>query len=82
MKMIDYTKAGYISVIQFVMCAWFGPSMLMAFISGLLTTFVLYLFSDDIEFNDSSDEQGNEDSENDEENSEEIAKTREELKNK
>ena len=78
MRMIDYTKAGYISVIQFVMCAWYGPSMLMAFISGLLTTFVLYLFSDDIEFNDSSDEQGNEDSENDEE----TAKTREELKNK
>jgi hypothetical protein len=78
MRMIDYTKAGYISVIQFVMCAWFGPSMLMAFISGLLTTFVLYLFSDDIEFNDSSDKQGNKDTENDEE----TAKTREELKNK
>lgn len=81
MKMIDYTKAGYISVIQFVMCAWFGPSMLMAFISGLLTTFVLYLFSDDIEFNDSSDEQDNEDNE-DSENIEETTKTREELKNK
>lgn len=79
--MIDYTKAGYISVIQFVMCAWFGPSMLMAFISGLLTTFVLYLFSDDIEFNDSSDEQDNEDNE-DSENIEETTKTREELKNK
>lgn len=78
MRMIDYTKAGYISVIQFVMCAWFGPSMLMAFISGLLTTFVLYLFSDDIKFNDSSDEQDNKDTENDEE----TAKTREELKNK
>ena len=72
MKMIDYTKAGYISVIQFVMGAWFGPSILMALISGLLTAFVLYLFSDDIEFNDSSDEQDNE----------ETAKTREELKNK
>ena len=82
MKMIDYTKAGYISAIQFVMGAWFGPSILMALISGLLTAFVLYLFSDDIEFNDSSDEQDNEDSENDEENSEEIAKTREDLKNK
>lgn len=78
MRMIDYTKAGYISAIQFVMGAWFGPSILMALISGLLTAFVLYLFSDDIEFNDSSDEQDNEDSEN----SEETTKTREELKDK
>lgn len=78
MRMIDYTKAGYISVIQFVMCAWFGPSMLMAFISSLLTSFVLYLFSDDIKVDNSSDEQDNKDTENDEE----TAKTREELKNK
>lgn len=76
--MIDYTKAGYISAIQFVMGAWFGPSILMALISGLLTAFVLYLFSDDIEFNESSDERDNEDSEN----GEETTKTREELKNK
>lgn len=62
MRMIDYTKAGYISAIQFVMGAWFGPSLIMALISGLLTAFVLYCFSDDIEFNDSSDEQANEDS--------------------
>lgn len=78
MRMIDYTKAGYISVIQFVMGAWFGPSLIMALISGLLTAFVLYCFSDDIEFNDSSDEQANEDSEN----NEETVKTREELKSK
>lgn len=78
MRMIDYTKAGYISVIQFVMGAWFGPSLIMALISGLLTAFVLYCFSDDIEFNDSSDEQANEYSEN----NEETVKTREELKSK
>lgn len=78
MRMIDYTKAGYISAIQFVMGAWFGLSPIMALISGLLTAFVLYCFSDDIEFNDSSDEQDNEYSENDEE----TVKTREELKNK
>ena len=82
MRMIDYTKAGYISAIQFVMGAWFGPSILMALISGLLTAFVLYLFSDDIKFDNSSDEQNNKDTENDEENSEETTKTREELKNK
>lgn len=78
MRMIDYTKAGYISAIQFVMGAWFGPSILMALISGLLTAFVLYLFSDDIKVDNSSDEQDNKDTENDEE----TAKTREELKNK
>lgn len=78
MRMIDYTKAGYISVIQFVMGAWFGPSLIMALISGLLTAFVLYCFSDDIEFNDSSDEQANKYSEN----NEETIKTREELKSK
>lgn len=78
MRMIDYTKAGYISAIQYVMAAWLGPSILTALISSLLTTFVLYLFSDDIKFNDSSDEQDNKDTENDEE----TTKTREELKNK
>lgn len=78
MKMIDYTKAAYISAIQFVMGAWFGPSILTALISSLLTSFVLYLFSDDIKVDNSSDEQDNKDTENDEE----TAKTREELKNK
>lgn len=78
MKMINYTTAGYISAIQFVMGAWFGPSILMALISGVLTSFVLYCFSDDIKFDNPSDEQDNEDTENDEE----TAKTREELKNK
>lgn len=78
MRMINFTTAGYISVIQFVIGSWFGPSILMALISGLLTSFVLYCFSDDIEFDNSSDEQDNEDAKNDEE----TAKTREELRNK
>ena len=78
MRMIDYTKAGYISAIQFVMGAWFGYSILMAIISGVLTCFILNCFGTDIEFDNSSNEQDNEDVENDKE----TAKTREELRNK
>ena len=78
MRMIKTSTAGYISVIQFVMGALFGSSMLMATISGVLTFFVLNCFGTDIEFDNSSNEQENEDVENDKE----TAKTREELKNK
>lgn len=78
MRMIKTSTAGYISVIQFVMGAWFGSSMLMAIISGVLTFFVLNCFGADIEVDNSSDEQSNEDAENDKE----TAKTREELRNK
>ena len=76
--MIDYTKAGYISAIQFVMGAWFGYSILMAIISGVLTCFILNCFGTDIEFDNSSNEQDNVDTKNDKE----TAKTREELRNK
>lgn len=78
MRMIKTSTAGYISVIQFVMGALFGSSMLMATISGVLTFFVLNCFGTDIEFDNSSNEQDNEDAENDKE----TAKTREELRNK
>ena len=78
MRMIKTSTAGYISVIQFVMGALFGSSMLMATISGVLTFFVLNCFGTDIEFDTPSDEQDNEDVENDKE----TAKTREELRNK
>lgn len=78
MRMIKTSTAGYISVIQFVMGAWFGSSMLMAIISGVLTFFVLNCFGADIEFDNSSDEQDNEDAKN----GKEVAKTREELRNK
>ena len=76
--MIKTSTAGYISVIQFVMGAWFGYSILMAIISGVLTCFILNCFGTDIEFDNSSNEHDNEDVENDKE----TAKTREELKNK
>lgn len=78
MRMIKTSTAGYISVIQFVMGALFGSSMLMATISGVLTFFVLNCFGTDIEFDNSSNGQDNEDVENDKE----TTKTREELKNK
>lgn len=78
MRMIKTSTAGYISVIQFVMGAWFGYSILMAIISGVLTCFVLNCFGADIEVDNSSNEQSNEDAENDKE----TAKTREELRNK
>jgi uncharacterized membrane protein len=78
MRMIKTSTAGYISVIQFVMGAWFGYSMLMAIISGVLTWFVLNCFGVDIELDNSSTEQDNVDTEN----NKETAKTREELKNK
>lgn len=78
MRMIKTSTAGYISVIQFVMGALFGSSMLMATISGVLTFFVLNCFGTDIEFDNSSNEQENADTKN----SEETTKTREELKNK
>lgn len=76
--MIKTSTAGYISVIQFVMGAWFGYSILMAIISGVLTCFILNCFGTDIEFDNSSNEQDNVDTKNDKE----IAKTREELRNK
>lgn len=76
--MIKTSTAGYISVIQFVMGALFGSSMLMATISGVLTFFVLNCFGTDIEFDNSSNEQDNADVENDKE----TTKTREELRNK
>lgn len=78
MRMIKTSTAGYISVIQFVMGAWFGYSILMAIISGVLTCFVLNCFGTDIEFDNSSNEQENADTKNDKE----TAKTREELRNK
>lgn len=78
MRMIKTSTAGYISVIQFVMGALFGSSMLMATISGVLTFFVLNCFGTDIEFDNSSNGQDNEDVENDKE----TTKTREELRNK
>ena len=78
MRMIKTSTAGYISVIQFVMGAWFGYSILMAIISGVLTCFILNCFGTDIEFDNSSNEQDNVDTKNDKE----IAKTREELRNK
>lgn len=76
--MIKTSTAGYISVIQFVMGAWFGSSMLMATISGVLTFFVLNCFGTDIEFDNSSNEQENADTKN----GKETTKTREELRNK
>ena len=78
MRMIKTSTAGYISVIQFVMGAWFGYSMLMAIISGVLTFFILDCFGTDIEFDKSANEQDNVDTKNDKE----TAKTREELRNK
>lgn len=78
MRMIKTSTAGYISVIQFVMGALFGSSMLMATISGVLTFFVLNCFGTDIEFDNSSNEQDNADTKNDKE----TTKTREELRNK
>ncbi len=76
--MIKTSTAGYISVIQFVMGAWFGYSILMAIISGVLTCFVLNFFGTDIEFDNSSNEQENADTKN----GKETTKTREELRNK
>lgn len=76
--MIKTSTAGYISVIQFVMGALFGSSMLMATISGVLTFFVLNCFGTDIEFDNSSNEQENADTKN----GKETTKTREELRNK
>ena len=76
--MIKSSTVGYISVIQSVMGAWFGYSILMAIISGVLTCFVLNCFGTDIEFDNSSNEQDNVDTKNDKE----TAKTREELRNK
>lgn len=78
MRMIKTSTAGYISVIQFVMGALFGSSMLMAIISGVLTFFVLNCFGTDIEFDNSSNEQENADTKN----GKETTKTREELRNK
>ena len=78
MIMIKTSTAGYISVIQFVMGAWFGYSILMAIISGVLTCFVLNCFGTDIEFDNSSNEQENADTKN----GKETTKTREELRNK
>ena len=78
MRMIKTSTAGYISVIQFVMGAWFGYSLLMAIISGVLTCFVLNCFGTDIEFDNSSNEQENADTKN----GKETTKTREELRNK
>ena len=78
MRMIKTSTAGYISVIQFVMGAWFGYSILMAIISGVLTCFVLNCFGTDIEFDNSSNEQENADTKN----GKETTKTREELRNK
>lgn len=78
MRMIKTSTAGYISVIQFVMGAWFGYSILMAIISGVLTCFVLNFFGTDIEFDNSSNEQENADTKN----GKETTKTREELRNK
>lgn len=76
--MIKTSTAGYISVIQFVMGAWFGYSILMAIISGVLTCFVLNCFGTDIEFDNSSNGQENADTKN----GKETTKTREELRNK
>lgn len=76
--MIKTSTAGYISVIQFVMGAWFGYSILMAIISGVLTCFVLNCFGTDIEFDNSLNEQENADTKN----GKETTKTREELRNK
>ena len=76
--MIKTSTAGYISVIQFVMGALFGSSMLMATISGVLTFFVLNCFGTDIEFDNSPNEQENADTKN----GKETTKTREELRNK
>lgn len=78
MRMIKTSTAGYISVIQFVMGAWFGYSILMAIISGVLTCFVLNCFGTDIEFDNSLNEQENADTKN----GKETTKTREELRNK
>ena len=78
MRMIKTSTAGYISVIQFVIGAWFGYSILMAIISGVLTCFVLNCFGTDIEFDNSSNEQENADTKN----GKETTKTREELRNK
>lgn len=78
MRMIKTSTAGYISVIQFVMGALFGSSMLMATISGVLTFFVLNCFGTDIEFDNSPNEQENADTKN----GKETTKTREELRNK
>ena len=78
MRMIKTSTAGYISVIQFVMGAWFGYSILMAIISGVLTCFVLNCFGTDIEFDNSSNEQENADTKN----GKETTKTREELRNR
>ena len=78
MRMIKTSTAGYISVIQFVIGAWFGYSILMAIISGVLTCFVLNFFGTDIEFDNSSNEQENADTKN----GKETTKTREELRNK
>ena len=82
MRMIKTSTAGYISVIQFVMGAWFGYSILMAIISGVLTCFVLNCFGTDIEFDNSSNEQENTDTKNGKETTKETTKTREELRNK
>ena len=76
MRMIKTSTAGYISVIQFMIGACFGFSMIMAVIAGVVTSLVLYYFGVDIELENSLDEQGNKE----DENGGEPAKTREELK--
>ena len=76
MRMIKTSTAGYISVIQFVMGAWFGYSMIMAIISGVVTSLVLYYFGIDIELENSLDKQDDKE----DGNGGEPAKTREELK--
>lgn len=79
MRMIKTSTAGYISVIQFMIGACFGFSMIMAIIGGVITSSVLYYFSLDIELENSLDEQANKDNK-EARNGEEPARTREELK--
>jgi hypothetical protein len=76
MRMIKTSTAGYISVIQFVLGACFGYSVIAGIIAGLVTSLILNYFGVDIELENSLDEQDNKE----DENGGEPAKTREELK--
>jgi ABC-type multidrug transport system permease subunit len=49
MRMIKTSTAGYISVIQFVLGACFGYSVIAGIIAGLVTSLILNYFGVDID---------------------------------
>ncbi|MEO5289150.1 hypothetical protein [Limosilactobacillus allomucosae] len=75
-SMVKRQTAFYISIIQYVFGSLFGNSIIIAFLSGLVTIALLGMFSTNVKFNNSDEEVTNGSSSSDD------VKTREQLKDR